>query len=88
MLLAGIALAALAMALTGILIFMADDRQLRDLTFWQLGSLAGATWPKIGAVGADHRAGAVRRRRSWRAASTRWRSARRPPAISASRCSG
>ena len=34
MLLAGIALGALAMALTGILIFMADDRQLRDLTFW------------------------------------------------------
>ncbi|RWM80416.1 MAG: iron ABC transporter permease [Mesorhizobium sp.] len=51
MLLAGIALAALAMALTGILIFMADDRQLRDLTFWQLGSLAGATWQKIGPVG-------------------------------------
>ncbi|PAQ07052.1 FecCD family ABC transporter permease [Mesorhizobium temperatum] len=51
MLLAGIALAALAMALTGILIFMADDRQLRDLTFWQLGSLAGATWQKIGSVG-------------------------------------
>ncbi|TGQ69379.1 iron ABC transporter permease [Mesorhizobium sp. M00.F.Ca.ET.186.01.1.1] len=51
MLLAGIALAALAMALTGILIFMADDRQLRDLTFWSLGSLAGATWQKIGSVG-------------------------------------
>ncbi len=51
MLLAGIALAALAMALTGILISMADDRQLRDLTFWQLGSLAGATWPKIGSAG-------------------------------------
>lgn len=51
MLLAGIALAALAMALTGILIFMADDRQLRDLTFWQLGSLAGPTWQKIGSVG-------------------------------------
>ncbi len=51
MLLAGIALAALAMALTGILIFMADDRQLRDLTFWQLGSLGGATWPKIASVG-------------------------------------
>ena len=58
MLLAGIALAALAMALTGILIFMADDRQLRDLTFWQLGSLAGATWEKIGVGRADHRAGA------------------------------
>jgi iron complex transport system permease protein len=51
MLLAGIALAALAMALTGVLIFMADDRQLRDLTFWQLGSLAGATWNKIWAIG-------------------------------------
>lgn len=51
MLLAGLALSALAMALTGVLIFMADDRQLRDLTFWQLGSLAGATWPKIGSVG-------------------------------------
>lgn len=51
MLLAGIALAALAMALTGILIFMADDRQLRDLTFWALGSLAGATWAKNLAVG-------------------------------------
>jgi iron complex transport system permease protein len=50
MLLAGIALAALAMALTGILIFIADDRQLRDLTFWQLGSLAGATWQTIAAV--------------------------------------
>lgn len=26
---------------------MADDRQLRDLTFWGLGSLAGATWGKV-----------------------------------------
>jgi iron complex transport system permease protein len=51
MLLAGIALAALAMALTGMLIYVADDRQLRDLTFWQLGSLAGATWQKIGTAG-------------------------------------
>ncbi|TSE13176.1 iron ABC transporter permease [Mesorhizobium intechi] len=51
MLLAGIALAALAMALTGILIFMADDRQLRDLMFWSLGSLGGATWATIGSVG-------------------------------------
>jgi len=50
MLLAGIALAALAGALTGILVFMADDRQLRDLTFWNLGSLAGATWVKVAAI--------------------------------------
>lgn len=47
MLLAGIALAAFANALMGLLVFIADDRQLRDITFWNLGSLAGATWLKI-----------------------------------------
>ena len=51
MLLAGIALGALAGALSGILIYIADDRQLRDLTFWGLGSLAGATWAKVVAAG-------------------------------------
>jgi len=47
MLLAGIALGALAGALSGVLVYMADDQQLRDLTFWGLGSLAGATWGKV-----------------------------------------
>lgn len=47
MLLAGIALAALAGAVSGLLIYAADDRQLRDLTFWGLGSLAGASWTKV-----------------------------------------
>lgn len=47
MLLAGIALGAMATAYMGILTFIADDRQLRDLTFWLLGSLAGASWAKI-----------------------------------------
>jgi len=47
MLLAGIALGALAGALSGILVYMADDAQLRDLTFWGLGSLAGSTWTKV-----------------------------------------
>jgi iron complex transport system permease protein len=47
MLLGGIAIAALAGALSGILIYLADDAQLRDLTFWGLGSLAGATWDKV-----------------------------------------
>jgi len=47
MLLAGIALGALAGAFSGILVYMADDAQLRDLTFWGLGSLAGATWTKV-----------------------------------------
>lgn len=51
MLLAGIALAAMAGAFSGVLITLTDDRQLRDLTFWGLGSLAGATWSKIAAAG-------------------------------------
>lgn len=50
MLLAGIAIAALAAAAIGLLIFVADDQQLRDLNFWNLGSLAGATWTKLAAV--------------------------------------
>jgi iron complex transport system permease protein len=51
MLLAGIAVGAMAMAFTGFLIFVADDRQLRELTFWTLGSLAGSTWTKLWAAG-------------------------------------
>lgn len=47
MLLAGIAIAALSGALTGVLIYLADDQQLRSLTFWGLGSLAGASWGKL-----------------------------------------
>ncbi len=46
-LLAGVAVAALAMALTGFLVFLATDDQLRDVTFWSLGSLGGATWGKV-----------------------------------------
>jgi iron complex transport system permease protein len=45
-LLAGIAIAAIANAGIGLLVFIADDRQLRDITFWLLGSLSGATWSK------------------------------------------
>ena len=47
MLLAGIALAALTGALTGILGYYATDDELRDLTFWGLGSVAGANWQKF-----------------------------------------
>lgn len=50
MLLAGIAINALAGALTGLITYMADDQQLRNITFWMLGSLAGATWETIFAV--------------------------------------
>jgi iron complex transport system permease protein len=47
MLLAGIAISALAGALSGIVVYKADDQQLRDLTFWGMGSLAGASWAKL-----------------------------------------
>ncbi|GGB60274.1 heme ABC transporter permease [Roseibium aquae] len=51
LLLAGIALGALAGAATGLLVYIADDQQLRDLNFWGLGSLAGASWDKLMAAG-------------------------------------
>ena len=50
LLLAGIAIGALANAGIGFLVFLADDRQLRDITFWLLGSLGGATWGKVAAI--------------------------------------
>lgn len=42
MLLAGVAIAALTGALTGLLTFTANDAQLRSIVFWMLGSLGGA----------------------------------------------
>lgn len=47
LLLAGVALAALASALMGVVAYLSDDRALRDLTLWTLGSLAGASWSKV-----------------------------------------
>ncbi|MBD1435199.1 iron ABC transporter permease [Sphingobacterium sp. DN00404] len=47
MLLAGIAINALAGALTGLVTYMADEQQLRTITFWMLGSLGGANWNMI-----------------------------------------
>lgn len=46
-LLAGIAVTAIAQAGIGFLIFLSDDQQLRDLSFWTLGSVAGASWPTL-----------------------------------------
>ena len=50
LLLGGLAIGALANAGIGLLVFLADDRQLRDITFWMLGSLGGATWGKVLAI--------------------------------------
>lgn len=47
MLLAGIAINALAGALTGLITYLANEQQLRNITFWMLGSLAGATWETV-----------------------------------------
>ena len=47
MLLAGIAIGALSGAGMGILNYVADDTMLRNLTFWQMGSLGGATWDQL-----------------------------------------
>jgi iron complex transport system permease protein len=47
MLLAGIAVNAIAGAGIGMMVFMANDDQLRDITFWSLGSLGRASWDTI-----------------------------------------
>lgn len=51
MLLSGIVLSALTGAISGLLVYYADDLQLRELTFWGMGSLSGANWPKIAIAG-------------------------------------
>ena len=50
MLLAGVAINALAGAAIGFMTFIATDEQLRSITFWNLGSLGGATWRSISMV--------------------------------------
>lgn len=50
LLLTGIALNALAAAVIGLCTYLSTDEQLRNLTFWTMGSLAGATWPLAGAL--------------------------------------
>ncbi|GGV78384.1 ABC transporter permease [Streptomyces gelaticus] len=50
LILTGIAVNAFAGALIGLFIFFADNAQISQITFWQLGSLAQATWSKVLAV--------------------------------------
>lgn len=47
MLLAGIAMSAFFSAGTGLFTYVSSDEQMRTITFWQLGSLAAATWPLV-----------------------------------------
>ncbi|MFT5222401.1 MAG: iron complex transport system permease protein [Glaciecola sp.] len=45
--LAGIALNAIAGAAIGLAMFASDAAELRSITFWNLGSLGGSTWPAV-----------------------------------------
>ncbi len=47
LILTGVAVAAIAGAGIGFMIARADDDQLRDIVFWSLGSLGGATWTLV-----------------------------------------
>ena len=50
LILTGIAVNAFAGAVIGLFLFFADTAAVNQITFWQLGSLAQATWPKVVAV--------------------------------------
>lgn len=50
LLLSGVAITALAGAVTGFLTYISTEEELRNLTFWSLGSLAGANWWKVAIV--------------------------------------
>lgn len=50
LLLAGVAINVLAGAATGVLTYAANDQQLRDMTFWSMGSLASGRWQDVMAL--------------------------------------
>lgn len=47
LLLTGVAMNAMAAAIIGLCTYLANDEQLRNLSFWTLGSLAGANWTLV-----------------------------------------
>ncbi|CAB3705729.1 FecCD family ABC transporter permease [Achromobacter kerstersii] len=51
LLLAGVAITAMSFSLIGLFTFVATDAQLRDLTFWNMGSLGGANWKMLAFLG-------------------------------------
>ncbi len=50
LILTGVAINAIAGALTGFVITIANDAELRGITFWSLGSVGGATWKSFSAM--------------------------------------
>ncbi|MEM6971198.1 MAG: iron ABC transporter permease [Pseudomonadota bacterium] len=47
LILAGVAVNAIAGAAIGAMVYVSDDQQLRDLTFWTMGALGGAGWTLV-----------------------------------------
>ena len=47
LILAGVAINSIAGAAIGVMVYISDDQQLRDLTFWTMGSLASANWTMV-----------------------------------------
>mgnify|MGYP001797394622 CR=1 FL=1 len=47
LILVGVAITAIASALIGIIIYLSNDQQLRELTFWTMGSLAKSNWNTV-----------------------------------------
>jgi iron complex transport system permease protein len=47
LILTGIAINAIATGCAGLFTVLANDRQLRSIVFWTLGSVGGATWPSV-----------------------------------------
>lgn len=47
LLLVGVAINVITGAMTGILTYMADDQQLRNMTFWSMGSLAHGSYSEL-----------------------------------------
>ncbi len=48
--LTGLAFTAICEACVGLITSMANDAELRDLTFWRLGSVGSATWPTVTSI--------------------------------------
>ncbi|HSI57492.1 MAG TPA: iron ABC transporter permease [Ideonella sp.] len=63
LLLTGLALNALTMAIVGLCTYLATDEQLRSLSFWTLGSLAGGSYTVVALIGGIVAVAALRARR-------------------------
>src|SRR5215216_2795182 len=51
LLLIGVAVNAIGLSGTGFMSYIARDPQARSITFWNLGTFSGASWPQVCIVG-------------------------------------